>query len=60
MKRHSREISFAQNVSPSRQIVLIFLHPEHGSIIAILYANIQNDMTTDMDVLDERDSRIWV
>ena len=53
-KLKSREISFAHNLLPSCQIVSTF-YTEHGSATAVLCAKIQNDLTTEMDVMDERD-----
>ena len=50
----SHEIAFAHNLLLNCQIVLS-LCTEHGSVTAVPYANFQNDSTTDMDVMSERD-----
>ena len=54
IKLRSREISFAHNSLRNCQIVLKYC-TEHGSITAVLCAKFQNDLTNEMDVLDERD-----
>ena len=54
-KPKSREMSFARNLLLSLQVVLN-LCIEHGSTNAVLRANIQNDLTTEMYVMPERDS----
>ena len=53
-KLESREISFEHILLLNRAIVLKFC-TEHGSITAVVCANFHNDLTTEMDVLDERD-----
>ena len=50
----SREISFAHSYSFSYPIMLKFC-TEHGSITAVLCAKFQNDWTSYMGVMDERD-----
>ena len=50
----SRVISLVHNLLLNCQIISKFC-TEHGSIIAVLCANCQNDLTTEMDVLDKRD-----
>ena len=50
----SREIQFSHNVLLSRQIVLKILHRAR-QYTAVLCENFQRDLTTTIDVLDERD-----
>ena len=48
----------ANNLFFGCQIVLIFC-TEHDSITAVLCANCQNDLATQIDVLDETDFAIF-
>ena len=54
LKIKSREISFNHNLLLIWQIVSKFC-TEHGSVTAVFCAKFQNDLTTDMDVMGERD-----
>ena len=53
LKIKSREISFAHNLLISCQIALKIC-TGHGSITAVLCANFQNNLTTEMNETDER------
>ena len=53
-KRNSRDISYEHNLLLSCQIVLKFC-TEHGSEIIVLCAKFQNELTTEMVVIKERD-----
>ena len=54
LKPKSVEIWFAHNLFLNYLIILKFW-TEHGSVIAMLCAKFKNDLTTEMDVMDERD-----
>ena len=54
LKLKSSEISFIHNLLLSHAIILKFC-PEDGSITAVLCASFQNDLTTEMDVMEEWD-----
>ena len=54
----SREISFAHNSLLSCQIVLKFC-TEHGSITVVPFANFENELTTEVDVMDDRNFVIF-
>ena len=53
LKPKPREISFGHNLLLSCTVVLKFC-TEHGSVTAVLCAKYQNDLTIEMDVLNER------
>ena len=53
----SREMLFAQDVFLNCQIVLKFC-TEHDGDTVVLCAKFQNDLTTEMDAMDERDF-VW-
>ena len=59
MKRKVCEILIAHNFFFSHEITLKFC-TEHGSITAVLCANLRNDFATEMDVLSEKNSKILV
>ena len=54
LKRKSREISFACYFILSCQTVLEFC-TEHGNDTAVLCAKLQNNLTIDVDHMNERD-----
>ena len=52
LKLKSREISFVHNLMLSCQIIFKF-STEHGSVTAMLCANCQKDLTTEVDDMEE-------
>ena len=59
-KVKSHGISYAHNLFLNHQVILNFC-TEHGSDTAMLCAKVQNDLTFEMNAMDERDfaKKIW-